>query len=95
MTIHWEVLGEHFLIDAFCCRKQIHEKIHFLDGQHRLLEFDSATTAEEVVKLVKQKIGMRTDARGWSIYEVFGELGRWHVRNYVRKWSKLSIWTTR
>ncbi|XP_074662295.1 pleckstrin homology domain-containing family H member 2-like [Tubulanus polymorphus] len=57
-------------------RKYVHEKIHFLDGQHRMLEFDSTCTAEEVIQMVKSKIGMMSDAKGWALYEVCGQLER-------------------
>jgi myosin-7 len=48
-----------------------------MDGQFRALEFDSAATTEEVVEMVKDRIGLRSDASGFSLFEVFGQLGEY------------------
>ena len=38
----------HFKNDVCCCRRPIHERFYFMDGQFRALEFDAAATTEEV-----------------------------------------------
>ena len=38
-----------------------------MDGQFHAIEFDPSATAEEVLKLVKAKIGLRDSAQGEPI----------------------------
>ena len=40
-----------------------------------MVEFDSAATAGEVIKTIKAKIGMRSDAECFAIYEVMSSSG--------------------
>ena len=40
-----------------------------MDGQFHAIEFDPSATADEVLKLVKSKIGLRENAQG--IYSRF------------------------
>ncbi len=41
-----------------------------MDGQFHTVEFDPSSTAAEVLRLVKAKIGLREGAEGYAIYEV-------------------------
>jgi hypothetical protein len=41
-----------------------------MDGQFHTVEFDPSSTAQEVLRLVKSKIGLRDGAEGYAIYEV-------------------------
>ncbi|CAH1792132.1 unnamed protein product [Owenia fusiformis] len=57
-------------------RKPIEETIHFIDGQKRIMEFDSATTSGEILKQVKAKMGVKGDSHGFSVYEVCADVER-------------------
>ena len=56
-------------------RKLITQRIFFLNGDQRVVEFDSAATCGEVIKTIKAKIGMRSDAECFGIYEVMSSSG--------------------
>ena len=45
-------------------RRPIYARFHFMDGQFHAIEFDPSATAEEVLKLVRAKIGLRENAEG-------------------------------
>ena len=45
-------------------RRPIYARFHFMDGQFHAIEFDPSATADEVLKLVKAKIGLRDSAQG-------------------------------
>ena len=45
-------------------RRPIYARFHFMDGQFHAIEFDPSATADEVLKLVKSKIGLRENAQG-------------------------------
>jgi hypothetical protein len=44
-----------------------------MDGQFHAIEFDPSATADEVLKLVKAKIGLRDSAQGMCCNAVFLE----------------------
>ncbi|XP_065184924.1 unconventional myosin heavy chain 6-like [Sycon ciliatum] len=74
-------------------RRKIHARFYFMDGQFRALEFDSASTVEEVVAIVKERIGLQKAATGFSLFEVFGQLERnmlpsEKVADAIFKWEK-------
>ena len=48
-------------------RRPIYARFHFMDGQFHAIEFDPSATADEVLKLVKAKIGLRENAQGEDI----------------------------
>ena len=41
-----------------------------MDGQFHAIEFDPSATADEVLKLVKAKIGLREAAQGKSFFDL-------------------------
>ena len=64
-----------------------------MDGQFHAVEFDPSATAQEVLKLVKAKIGLRDTAEGYAIYEVLGQqerslLNDEKVADVMSKWEK-------
>ena len=74
-------------------RRPIYARFHFMDGQFHAVEFDPSATAEEVLKLVKAKIGLRDTAEGYAIYEVLGQqerslLSDEKVADVMSKWEK-------
>lgn len=74
-------------------RRPIHERFYFMDGQFRAIEFDASATTEEVVCLVKERIGLQKDSSGFSLFEVFGQLERnmlpqEKVADAMFKWEK-------
>eukprot|EP00800_Vazella_pourtalesii_P006621 TRINITY_DN1866_c1_g1_i1.p1 TRINITY_DN1866_c1_g1~~TRINITY_DN1866_c1_g1_i1.p1 ORF type:complete len:833 (-),score=245.32 TRINITY_DN1866_c1_g1_i1:10-2508(-) len=74
-------------------KNPIHTRFYFMDGQFRALEFDAAANVEEVVELVKDRIGLRRTAAGFSVFEVFGQLERnmlpqEKVADAIFKWEK-------
>lgn len=80
-------------IRCVCARKPIHTRFHFLDGQFRALSFDSAATTQEVVDMVKERIGLKKHVQGFSLFEVFGSLERnmlagEKVADAMFKWEK-------
>ena len=48
-----------------------------MDGQFHAIEFDPSATADEVLKLVKSKIGLRENAQGRYIQKT--SYGKWQV----------------
>ncbi|XP_062572386.1 myosin-I heavy chain-like isoform X2 [Saccostrea cucullata] len=71
-------------------RRPIFEKVFFLNGENRSVEFDSASTCGELIKTVKAKIGMRSDAECFSLYEI-GPSER-HMAHDERLSDMLSKW---
>ena len=74
-------------------RRPIYARFHFMDGQFHAVEFDPSATAQEVLKLVKAKIGLRDTAEGYAIYEVLGQqerslLNDEKVADVMSKWEK-------
>ncbi|TRY72029.1 hypothetical protein TCAL_01120 [Tigriopus californicus] len=74
-------------------RRPIYARFHFMDGQFHAIEFDPSATADEVLKLVKAKIGLRDHAMGYAIYEVLGTQERSllpdeKVADVMSKWEK-------
>lgn len=74
-------------------RSPIHAKFHFMDGQYRALMFDAASTTQEVVAMIKERMGLKASVSGFSLFEVFGSLERnmlaWEkVADAIFKWEK-------
>ncbi|GAB1607514.1 unconventional myosin-X isoform X1 [Argonauta hians] len=83
--------------EVYCIaqRKPIAERIYFLNGEQRMVEFDSAATCGEIIKTVKAKIGMRSDAECFALYEYIGTTERnmsseERLSDTVSKWERLS-----
>lgn len=78
--------------------RPIHARFHFMDGEFRALMFDSADTTQDVVRLIKERLGLGDAARGFSLFEVFGSLER-HMLPYekvadaIYKWEKYALST--
>lgn len=75
-------------------RKPIAERIYFLNGEQRIVEFDSAATCGEIIKTVKAKIGMRSDAECFALYEYIGTTERnmsseERLSDTVSEWERL------
>ncbi|XP_056022495.1 myosin-I heavy chain-like isoform X9 [Ostrea edulis] len=71
-------------------RRPIFEKVYFLNMENRSVEFDSASTCGELIKTVRAKIGMRSDAECFSLYEI-GPSER-HMAHDERLSDMLSKW---
>ena len=74
-------------------RRPIYARFHFMDGRFHAVEFDPSATAQEVLKLVKAKIGLRDSAEGYAVYEVLGQqerslLNDEKVADVMSKWEK-------
>ncbi|XP_076464756.1 myosin-VIIa-like [Babylonia areolata] len=86
-------------IQCIIQRKLITQRIFFLNGDQRVVEFDSAATCGEVIKTIKAKIGMRSDAECFSIYEVMSSSASYTSRGMaadermsdtISKWERLA-----
>ncbi|XP_070180656.1 myosin-I heavy chain-like [Littorina saxatilis] len=86
-------------IQCVVLRKLITQRIYFLNGDQRVVEFDSAATCGEVIKTIKAKIGMRSDAECFAIYEVMSSSASYTSRGMasdermsdtISKWERLS-----
>ncbi|XP_055908481.1 myosin-I heavy chain isoform X1 [Eupeodes corollae] len=74
-------------------RRPIYARFHFMDGQYHSVEFHPSSTANEVMELVKKKIGLQENAMGYAIYEVLGSserslLPEEKVSDVMSKWEK-------
>ncbi|XP_037081174.1 LOW QUALITY PROTEIN: unconventional myosin-X-like, partial [Pollicipes pollicipes] len=70
----WAPSRQEVLCTVNC--RPIHARFHFMDGQFHSVEFEAAATAGEVLQLVKEKIGLKADSKGYAIYEVLGQSER-------------------
>lgn len=50
------------------CRR-VYARVYFLDGQFQAVEFDPCATIAEVVEQIKQKIGLRPDCEGYTLFQ--------------------------
>lgn len=74
-------------------RSPIYSRFYFMDGEFRAMMFDAASTTQEVVAMVKERIGLPSSVQGFSLFEVFGSLERnmlpWEkVADAIFKWEK-------
>lgn len=74
-------------------RAAVYARFYFMDGEFRALMFDAAATTQEVVAMIKDRIGLPESVSGFSLFEVFGSLERnmlpWEkVADAIYKWEK-------
>ncbi|KAL4238111.1 hypothetical protein ACF0H5_002823 [Mactra antiquata] len=79
-------------IDCVSSRKPINERVYLLNGDHRVIEFDAAATCVEVIRTVKAKIGMRSDAECFALYEVTSGTSERCMNHDERMSDTLSKW---
>ena len=64
-----------------------------MDGQFYSIEFHPSSTTFEVMELIKKKIGLQENAKGYAIYEVVGNterslLSEEKITDVMAKWEK-------
>ncbi|KAK2710152.1 myosin-I heavy chain-like isoform X3 [Artemia franciscana] len=57
-------------------RRPVYIRVHLMDGRFLAVEFEPSASAKEVLEMVQTKLGLRPTARGYTLYEVFGEMER-------------------
>ncbi|KAL1512529.1 hypothetical protein ABEB36_002110 [Hypothenemus hampei] len=80
-------------------RRPVYARFHFMDGQYHSVEFNPSATAKDVLEVVRDKIGLSADARGYAIYEVLGNSERSlsaeeKVADVMAKWERYRTATT-
>ena len=55
--------------DVIACSQPITVLLHLADGQQIPVEYDSVSTAAEVMEQVKARIGMHLNVDGYGIFE--------------------------
>ncbi|XP_033245646.1 myosin-VIIa isoform X5 [Drosophila miranda] len=74
-------------------RRPCYSKFYFMDGQYYSIEFQPSSTANDVMEIIKKKIGLQDNSKGYSIYEVIGNterslLSEEKVCDVMAKWEK-------
>ncbi|XP_070072814.1 unconventional myosin-VIIa isoform X3 [Drosophila takahashii] len=74
-------------------RRPCYSKFYFMDGQYYSIEFQPSSTANDVLEIIKKKIGLHEKSKGYSIYEVIGNserslLSEEKVCDVMAKWEK-------
>ena len=47
-----------------------------MDGAFHAVEFEPTATANDVIEIIKNRIGLRSGAQGFALYEVLGDVER-------------------
>ncbi|XP_039233619.1 myosin-VIIa isoform X2 [Drosophila yakuba] len=77
-------------------RRPCYAKFYFMDGQYYSIEFQPSSTTNDVLEIIKKKIGLQDNAKGYSIYEVIGNSERSlsseeKVCDVMAKWEKYQV----
>ncbi len=60
---------------------EIHKNLNvpslkFLLGAFHAVEFEPTATANDVIEIIKSRIGLRSTSQGFALYEVLGDVER-------------------
>ncbi|KAJ3648825.1 hypothetical protein Zmor_020597 [Zophobas morio] len=74
-------------------RRPVYARFHFMDGQYHSVEFHPSATAKDVLEIVRDKVGLGSEAKGYAIYEVLGNSERSlaaeeKVADVMAKWER-------
>lgn len=47
-----------------------------MDGAFHAIEFEPTGTANDVIEIIKNRIGLRSTSQGFALYEVLGDVER-------------------
>lgn len=50
--------------------------IHYFLGAFHAVEFEPTATANDVIEIIKSRIGLRSTSQGFALYEVLGDVER-------------------
>jgi len=57
-------------------RRLIYARIYLMDGAFHAIEFEPTGTANDVIEIIKNRIGLRSTSQGFALYEVLGDVER-------------------
>ncbi|KAF7267243.1 hypothetical protein GWI33_019512 [Rhynchophorus ferrugineus] len=74
-------------------RRPVYARFHFMDGHYHSVEFHPSATAKDVLEVVRDKIALSPEAKGYAIYEVLGNSERSlaaeeKVADVMAKWER-------
>ncbi|XP_046440084.1 myosin-I heavy chain-like isoform X4 [Daphnia pulex] len=76
-------------------RRLIYARIYLMDGAFHAVEFEPTATANDVIEIIKSRIGLRSTSQGFALYEVLGDVERSMVSDekltdVMGKWERYS-----